>query len=107
MLVDPHRLAEARSLAFHRVVADRMASNPAILERARDRVQAWLAQGIAPSYARAWERILRGNVDQLHGILIADTEEARALRQSTPFAGAVEPRERWRIWKETRERLAG
>jgi hypothetical protein len=67
MLVDPHRLAEARSLAFHRVVAERMVSNPAILERARDRVQAWLAQGIAPYYARAWERILRGDVDQLHG----------------------------------------
>jgi hypothetical protein len=25
------------------------------------------------------------------------------LRQSTPFAGALRPQERWRIWRETRE----
>jgi hypothetical protein len=30
----------------------------------------------------------------------------RALRQCTPFAGVVDPRTRWRIWRETRARTA-
>jgi len=32
-------------------------------------------------------------------------EHARELRQSTPFAGIIPPRQRWRIWRETSERL--
>jgi len=39
----------------------------------------------------------------LLAVLQADTDDARALRQATPFAGVVEPRERWRIWREVRE----
>lgn len=61
--MDPHRLAEERSLAYHRVVAARLAREPRLVE------------------------------------------EARELRQSSPFAGALSPRERWRIWREVRARL--
>jgi hypothetical protein len=65
------------------------------LARARD----------AAPYARRWDRILRGSSDDIRALLVADTEEARALRQSTPFAGVIDPCERWRIWKETRDRV--
>jgi hypothetical protein len=27
------------------------------------------------------------------------------MRQSTPFAGVIDPRQRWRIWREVRERM--
>jgi hypothetical protein len=37
--VDPHRVAEQRSRAYHRVVVDRMQADPQILERARTRVR--------------------------------------------------------------------
>jgi hypothetical protein len=33
-------------------------------------------------------------------------EGARALRQCSPFAGVIDPRTRWRIWREVRERFA-
>jgi hypothetical protein len=33
------------------------------------------------------------------------SELANELRQSTPFAGALKPQERWKIWRETRERF--
>ena len=105
--VDPHRLAQERSLAYHRAVAIRMDRDPAIAERAMAKVRAVLAEGREVHYARLWEALLTGPVERLREVLIAETEEARALRQSTPFAGAIEPRERWRIWKETRERAAG
>ena len=103
--VEAHRLAEERSLAYHRLVAARIVADPAILDRARRYVRAWLERGTAPHYARHWDRILRGSIDDIRALLVADTEEGRALRQSTPFAGVIDPRERWRIWKETRDRV--
>jgi hypothetical protein len=36
---------------------------------------------------------------------VDESEEARALRQVTPFAGAIDPRTRWRIWREVRAAL--
>ena len=33
------------------------------------------------------------------------SELATELRQSSPFAGALRPQERWKIWRETRERF--
>jgi len=103
--VDPHRLAEERSLALHRVVLARIeGGDPSVLERARTNVRSMLAEGRAPHYARAWERLLDGPASRLREVLVADTEEARALRQATPFAGVVGPRERWEIWRRVRER---
>jgi hypothetical protein len=37
--------------------------------------------------------------------LVERSELADELRQSSPFAGALRPQERWRIWRETRERF--
>jgi hypothetical protein len=104
--VDPHRLAEERSLALHRVIAERLRSDPRVLGRAREKVQRWEASGRSPHYARAWQRLLEGPLEPLCELLVADTEEARALRQATPFAGVLSPQERWRIWAQTRETLA-
>jgi hypothetical protein len=101
--VDPHRLAEARSLAYHRAVADRLAGDPAMLGRAIGRAEAMLAEDRAPFYAGRWLDLLRGPVSALLDVLRSDAEPARALRQATPFAGEIGARERWRIWRETRE----
>jgi hypothetical protein len=103
--MDLHRLAEERSLAYHRAVADLVRRDPRILERARERVHAWLSEGRVPHYAREWERVLARSLDSICEVLVADDEQARALRQSTPFAGALDPRERWRIWKAERRRV--
>ena len=99
-----HRLAEERSLAFHRRVAEKIASDPAILERARARVDEWLQAGsVASVYATEWARLLAASPRVLSALLEDPSEHARALRQVTPFAGALPPRERWRIWREVAE----
>jgi hypothetical protein len=105
--MDPHRLAELRSLAYHRVIADRLRSDPGVLLTARARVRGWMAQEAWPHYARKWEALLSGPLEDLCALLVDDDEEARSLRQSTPFAGALKPRERWRIWDEERRRVDG
>jgi len=85
-------------------VADKLASDPETLERARARVRSWLDSGeVALYYARKWEEVLSRPLSEIREFLAEDGEGARALRQVTPFAGAIDPRTRWRIWREVRE----
>lgn len=103
--MDPHRLAEERSIAYHRAVAERLRGDPALLAVARDRVERAIAEGgRAAPYAERWRTALDGPLDVLLALLVDEGEHARALRQATPFAGFVDARERWRIWREVRER---
>jgi hypothetical protein len=104
--VNAHRLAEERSLALHRAIADRLSLDPSLLERARARVRRWLETGeVAPHWAGKWNEVLARSADEIRTFLVDEGEEARALRQVTPFAGAIDPRTRWRIWREVRAAL--
>jgi hypothetical protein len=40
----------------------------------------------------------------LAGALVERSEAADALRQVTPFAGVIDPRARWQIWRDVRQR---
>jgi hypothetical protein len=105
--MDPHRLAEERSVAYHRLIAERLREEPEVLENARRRVQTWLASGSQPPfYARKWAEILAGDLQSIAAFLVERSDLADELRQSSPFPGALKPRERWHLWRETRDRLA-
>jgi len=101
-----HRLAEERSVAYHRVIAERLRHQPEVLENARQRVQTWLASDVTPFYARKWAEILARDPSSVAAFLVERSELADELRQSSPFAGALSPQERWKIWSETRDRFA-
>lgn len=104
--MDAHRLAEARSLALHAVIALRIAEDPCIVARARARVEGWLRDGsVHPEYAARWLELLRLPAQGLARALVDPGEKARALRQVTPFAFVVPARERWAIWREVRARF--
>jgi hypothetical protein len=102
--MDLHGLAEERSLAYHRRVAELLRSRPELITQARERARGWAASGErhAP-YAAQWLLILEGPIEQIVASLTDPSERGRALRQATPFAGALDPRERWRLWREVRE----
>jgi hypothetical protein len=105
--MDPHRLAEERSVAYHRALALRLREEPAILANARRRVESWLAAGAAaPPWAARWAAALAGDTPSIEAFLVERSDLADELRQSSPFAGALDPRERWALWRATRERLA-
>ena len=105
--MDLHRLAEERSIAYHRLIAERLRHQPEILERARRRVETWLSSSThVPFYARKWAEILAGDVSSIAAFLTERSELAVELRQSTPFAGAITPQERWKIWRETRDQFS-
>lgn len=102
MAIDSHRLAEERSIAYHRAIAARIARQPALLERARERVRAWLEESPPPRYALGWAEVLRRDRDSIRVFLTDPGERARELRQSSPFAGALSAAERWEIWRRIR-----
>lgn len=93
-------------MAYHSAIAERLRREPEILDRARRRVQSWVSAGDgAPFYARRWAEILAGDPEAVAAFLVERSELADELRQSSPFAGALDSRERWEIWRATRERF--
>lgn len=103
--MDAHRLAELRSLAYHRLIAQRLADRPELRANALGRAQQWLMSGgpTHPTWASAWVELLAGPLDVLIERLGADDEPMRALRQCTPFAGAITPQERWALHRQVRQ----
>lgn len=102
-----HALAEDASLELHRAVAQRLLAEPALIERARRRVSDWLRDGsVARTYAEAWQSVLAAPVEDVARVLTDPGERARQLRQNSPFAGFLEPRKRWPIWRRARGRTA-
>ena len=104
--VNLHQLAEERSLALHREIGRILLRDAAALDLARSRVAGWKRDRSAhPFYVERWSRLLDGPIETLLAVLEDPGEEARALRQATPFAGVVDARTRWRIWREVKERV--
>jgi hypothetical protein len=93
-----HRLAELRSLAYHRAIAGRLAGE--IVARALATLDRADKTGTTdPRYVAAWRELLTGPLPTLAAALVADDETMRGLRQTTPFAGVLDARERWAIWR--------
>lgn len=96
-----HVTAERRSLAYHRLVAERL--DETVRARAKATLARWSQDGaIAEPYANRWRHVLDLPLPDLARAMTADDESGRDLRQCTPFAGVVGARERWRIIREVR-----
>jgi hypothetical protein len=88
-----HRTAELRGLAYGRAIANRLDNT--IVADALVQLHRWREEGrIHPRYADRWAELLTGPRAQLLQALRADDEHAAALRQSSPFAGVLDERER-------------
>jgi hypothetical protein len=100
-----HDLADLRSLEFHRRIAGRLRQDPKVVHRAQATVARRAADcTVARPWITAWGELLTGDREQLLAVLVDPGERATALRQVTPFAGVVPPRERRQIWRQARER---
>jgi hypothetical protein len=87
-----HELADRTSLALHRAVADRLREDPSLVARARARVVASLAdRQLHAYYGERWLSLLDGPLDLLLDELTSSSEAAQALRQTSPFAGVLDP----------------
>jgi len=85
-------------LAAHRTIASRLLADPSSVLRARARLERWnLSNRIHPHWYSVWTDALDLPTTDLADLL---SDPANAdLRQTSPFAGELDARERWRIWK--------
>ncbi len=100
MTFSTHRVLEARSLALHCRIAQKIARNPSLVDIARRNVAAWRrkAAGEVPQYLVEWQRILERPWPQVAALITEQSENAARLRQSSPFAGVLTASERKRIY---------
>ena len=93
--------ADEVSRRLHRLIAERLPARPDLIEVARDAVERWCDAGtLDRRYGARWLELLAGPVAGVQAVLRTDDEVSRALRQNSPFVGAVTPRERWDIIRE-------
>ena len=95
-----HQRIDRRSLALHRAIAEKLRDNPALLAIALDNIERWSrAGGHSQPYWDAWREILSRPLPEILDSLVDESERMTALRQATPFAGVLEPAERWAIYQ--------
>jgi hypothetical protein len=96
-----HLTPERRSRAFHEIVAERLDAQ--MIEEARERVEELAVDGrLHPRYAERWRDLLSRPVPEIASAIAADDQEARDLRQNSPFAGVLNEQERRRIIETVR-----
>lgn len=97
-----HADVDHYSLRLHEAVAIRLRAHPEQRGRARDNITRWKRQlgTSAPRDLDVWGTYLDGPLETLLALLVAPTEEATRLRQSSPFCGIISQAERLAIFRE-------
>jgi hypothetical protein len=96
-----HGRVDARSLAIHRAIAEKLRECPELMEVAFDNLRRWSAEaGRAQRYLEEWGRLLERPLDEVLQLMVEDSEWMRAMRQAGPFAGVLSPKERWAIYDQ-------
>jgi hypothetical protein len=95
-----HRILDARSLAMHCRIADKISNNPELLNKASENLERWAAKarGPKPRYLREWEQILTRPWPVIANLITSMNEEATRLRSSSPFAGVLTKEERNQVY---------
>ena len=94
-----HQRIDQRSLALHRAIAEKLRAHPELIEIAYDNLDRWTrAARRSQPYWDAWREILNRPLPEILDLLGEESERMAAMRQATPFAGVLEPAERWAIY---------
>jgi hypothetical protein len=99
VLPQGHQRIDQRSLALHHAVAEKLRAQPSLVSIARENLERWAATagGSAP-YLDEWRRILDRPLEDVLRLIEQEGEQMTALRQCSPFAGVLEPKERWAVY---------
>jgi hypothetical protein len=97
---------DARSLALHRAAACRLREDPSRFERVKATLQRWhrLADPASRPLLQAWQAVVDRGLEACVALAEEESERGQTMRQASPLAGILEPRERFRVLRETRMR---
>ena len=95
-----HRILDARSLAMHCKITQKISRNPDLLEKARANLERWSAKSAdpPPQYLHEWHEILNRPWPEIAEIITSMSDDATRLRSSSPFAGILSADEREQIY---------
>ena len=95
-----HRILDARSLAMHCRIAQKISRDPSLLEKAKENLERWSAKTRRPrpQYLREWQEILEGPWQDVAELITSMSEDSTRLRSSSPFAGVLDAEERDQIY---------
>lgn len=100
-----HQDIDRRSLAMARAIVGKIDADPARdgLQKARETLERWLDihrdNGVYPALME-WQEILSRQWEEVKAILTEESENGARLRQNSPFAGVLTPRERNEIYRK-------
>jgi hypothetical protein len=57
---------------------------------------------VAETYISQWAALLDRDPHEVVRTIVEDSHRMTAMRQVSPFAGLLDPRSRWKIWREVR-----
>ena len=99
-----HQEIDQRSLALHRLVAERIMCDPVLFEKAKKTLARWRATVSIASqpYLEEWECLMNQGIESCLAVAVEDSRRAAALRQSSPFSGFLSNRERFAFLKAWR-----
>jgi hypothetical protein len=95
-----HRILDARSLAMHCKIVQKISRDPRLLDKATANLVRWGAKIDRPKpyYLREWQEILEKPWPAIAEMITSMSEEATRLRSSSPFAGILTEEEREQIY---------
>jgi hypothetical protein len=87
---------------MHILIAEKIRENPDLLKIVRNNIERWkpsMCVNTLP-YIERWESLFDKGVESLLTFATSDSEDARTMRQASPFAGVLSPQERWKFLKD-------
>jgi len=93
---------------MHRLIAERLRRDPALLARVRATLLRWspqVSERTRPALAQ-WLAAVERGLDATLALATEDSERGATLRQSSPFVGILTPRERFQFLREWKARHA-
>jgi hypothetical protein len=97
-----HERLDQRSLALHRAIAEKLRAHPELIAIAKENLERWSATEDPRSrrYSEAWQEILNLPMTEILRLITEESERMTAMRQATPFAGVLDPAERWAVYDQ-------
>lgn len=95
-----HRLLDARSLAMHCRIAQKITRDSDLLDIPKRNMARWIEKSARPlpGYLQEWQEILDRPWPEIADLITSMNDEATRLRSSSPFAGVLNDRERDQIY---------
>lgn len=95
--MNTHHDIDSRSLHLHEAIAKKLDENLELLDGVRE----WAAASEHPALVE-WSELLAQEWPAIRKMMLDPGDDGQRRRQSSPFTGILTPKERWKLYRESR-----